>query len=587
MSRSTIALLVVCLCLVPVARPAGATRVTAEDARKVAEAWVQLIAANENGWHGCGEARVDVVRQLKRGGRLVGYVCSVKPGGYVVVPLYKELAPVKAYSTTDTLNPDSDAGMADLVKGAMETSTRNLERMFGEANMARPEGPGKALAVDYRPAWRRLEDASTEPSGRSKLSVNYVGGQALLSSEWHQRGPHNEWCPAGPTCAHTLVGCVATAAAQIMRYWSWPPFGAGSPYGDSYDWLNMLDKYEGTPTQQQIDAVAELSYEAAISVGMSFGCDASTASTSDMAGAFNNHFRIYASKIDRDDYTADEWFSWLQSQFDYNMPVEYRLIVPGPDGGGHAIVGDGWKSIGSPPSRYIHFNYGWQDESSNAWYEIDDPELGELDEQYALVYVYPHQSLGLWISGNYPRDVAFPYRYFNQDSLGPSGSAATFDAGQFIQFLPAVRVAASTGAASSVKFSGAAGNATRLFGRGNTTAGVRIDSGAVKLTDGGGLALLPVSYPRYVRAYDMSVPTQYQVYVGWERGIGSPDGFVVERGVNAPSNWTQVATPGPTANGWWDMSVQHSNRYFYRIRATKGTGGSEWSRVVSVWVSIQ
>lgn len=585
MSRTATSFMVAGLLVVSSARTAMATSATADDALRVAQAWIRLISDSENGWHGCREARVDEVRELRRKGRLVGYVCSAKPSGYVVVPRYKELAPVKAFSTTDALDPSSEKGMVDIIGGTLAASAAKLERTFGEANMARSEGPGKALAVDYRRAWKQLQDASAEPSGRGGVAMNYASGQALLSSEWHQHNPYNIFCPPGSGCAHTLVGCVATAAAQIMRYWSWPPYGVDSPYSDPYDWVNMLDTYLDSPTQQQIDAAAELSYEAAVSVDMNFGCDESGTNTSNMQGALNDHFRMWASMIDRDDYSADEWFSWLQSQFDCNMPVEYRLIVPGPDGGGHAIVGDGWRIIGDPPSRYIHFNYGWATEYTNTWYELDDPELGDLGEQYALVYIYPHQSLGYTLSGVYPRNAAFPYRYFDRDCFGPSGSTASFDAGQMVQSLPGVSVSAASGASSAVKFAGASGNTTRLFSRGDSSKGIRIDSGAIKLTNGGRLALWPVSYPRYVRAYDMSVPPNHQVYVGWDRGPGKPDGFVIERSLNGLGNWTQAATKGPNDNGWWDVAVLPGNTYFYRIRATQGAGGSEWSRTVSVWVA--
>ena len=46
----------------------------------------------------------------------------------------------------------------------------------------------------------------------------------LLTTTWNQGCYYNEFCPEdeeGP-CGHALVGCVATAMGQIMKYWDYP-----------------------------------------------------------------------------------------------------------------------------------------------------------------------------------------------------------------------------------------------------------------------------------------------------------------------------------------------------------------------------
>ena len=46
----------------------------------------------------------------------------------------------------------------------------------------------------------------------------------LLSTSWHEEAPYNDDCPLGDggVC---LVGSPAVAAAQILRYHSWPAAG--------------------------------------------------------------------------------------------------------------------------------------------------------------------------------------------------------------------------------------------------------------------------------------------------------------------------------------------------------------------------
>jgi hypothetical protein len=51
-----------------------------------------------------------------------------------------------------------------------------------------------------------------------------------LTSHWHQGSPYNDQTPELTPGAdeHTVVGCVATALAQIMYYWKWPNVGVGT-----------------------------------------------------------------------------------------------------------------------------------------------------------------------------------------------------------------------------------------------------------------------------------------------------------------------------------------------------------------------
>ena len=302
--------------------------------------------------------------------------------------------------------------------------------------------------------------------------MNYQEGEVLLEAVWGQGSPFNDQCPypmfwdpdsggwVQGECPNTrngrqLVGCVATAAAQIMYHWRWPPYGeGGSPYDDFYDWPNMCSEYEwdselgwyvdenGTPiTQEQIDAVAELSREIGNAVDMDYSCSGSSAVTSDMEHVFQDNFR-YASACEvvyRSDYNSFEWFDLMKMEFKRNRPVEYRVTD-------HAIVADGWKEeqIGGEIYWY-HLNYGWQGgsvdphdpdwdgyTSSNAWFALDANPLGDVDGDYMLRRTYPKFSIGGWMEGYYDRPAPVGARYFDQDTRGEN---ATFEAGIWFQAL--------------------------------------------------------------------------------------------------------------------------------------------------------
>ena len=83
---------------------------------------------------------------------------------------------------------------------------------------------------------------------------------ALITSQWGQDAPYSYWCPTGygeicedytPDVVHCCVGCVATALAQIVRYYRFPDHAAGTAnflignkeasdsFDATFDWDNM------------------------------------------------------------------------------------------------------------------------------------------------------------------------------------------------------------------------------------------------------------------------------------------------------------------------------------------------------------
>ena len=61
----------------------------------------------------------------------------------------------------------------------------------------------------------------------------------LGNISWDQGDPYNILCPtltnSSGKSERTVTGCVATATAQVMRYYKWPQKGTGS---NSYTWKN-------------------------------------------------------------------------------------------------------------------------------------------------------------------------------------------------------------------------------------------------------------------------------------------------------------------------------------------------------------
>ena len=264
----------------------------------------------------------------------------------------------------------------------------NIRSWFGfyDGTIAAAIQNGEVATPEIAEQWNLLRTGNLpEPQSVTVVSP-------LLSTTWSQEEPYNNLCP-GTGSNKTIVGCVATAMAQLMKYYNWPTTGTGSysylcndgtyNYGTlsanfgatTYDWNNMLNSYpsasSGTTAQQ--NAVATLMYHCGVAVNMHYTPTFSGAYTTDVEianspypnyptaeKALKTYFDYSSSLIGRAkaSYTDAQWISMLKSDLDNAHP----LIYDGTDQneqGGHCFVCDGYDN-----SNNFHFNWGW-----NGWYD--------------------------------------------------------------------------------------------------------------------------------------------------------------------------------------------------------------------------
>ena len=201
----------------------------------------------------------------------------------------------------------------------------------------------------------------------------------LISTEWSQGTWYNRKCPYDSNKgSYCMTGCVATAMAQIMKFWNFPQNGRGShTYTHStydvqtadfehttYDWANMPNDLSILSSNTQINAIATLMYHCGVAVDMDYGTDGSGAMRYLVPRAMRDYFwysdeAVYLSKSD---FTHSEWQSMLFEEIWEGRPVFYsggNML----SGGSHAFVCDGWRS-----DDYFHFNWGW--DQSNGYYSL-------------------------------------------------------------------------------------------------------------------------------------------------------------------------------------------------------------------------
>lgn len=256
-------------------------------------------------------------------------------------------------------------------------------------------------AGERHPEWDRLLEGSVKEVGSRSVSP-------LITSTWNQSFPYNSQCPYDSVGADTsLVGCVATATAQVMRFWGHPATGRGSysytsPHGPlsadfgatSYDWTHMPNVLSSLSTPQEIEAVAQLCYHVGVAVEMDYSGAFSGAEVSSSGfiaigsaeKALKTYFRynptLYADY--RDLHSGAEWDSLCMRQLDNDRPIIYGGFGPV---GGHAFVVDGYDSLG-----FFHVNWGWGG-FFDGYFLLDSLDAGNgyrFDENsVALMDVFP------------------------------------------------------------------------------------------------------------------------------------------------------------------------------------------------------
>ena len=282
------------------------------------------------------------------------YVFNTGTTGFVIVAADDEVTPVLAYSTESVFSPDNiPANVAD------KLDNYKLQISY----IIRNNVPATAQTTAK---WDMLQ--ADKPFGAAKTTV--VGVPPLMHTKWDQRPYCNILCPYDYTAdTNALTGCVATAMAQVMKYWNWPAQGTGThTYSSSYGTLSAnfgatTYLWDSMPNYLSANnaAVAKIMYHAGVSVNMHYGVTSSGAYVlasyspiTDCAEyALKTYFKYKPSihGVYRSSYDDSGWVHLIKSEIDNYRPVMHTGSGPS---GGHCFVADGYAN-----DNRIHFNWGW------------------------------------------------------------------------------------------------------------------------------------------------------------------------------------------------------------------------------------
>jgi len=248
---------------------------------------------------------------------------------------------------------------------------------------------------------QQISSATNEVKGQSQTG-NIKGRHDIsnmIKTKWNQNSPFNDKLPRlswlAPPYDRLATGCVATAGAQVMRYWKHPQRGVGNnsyklfysyhstigkpnlwmadrkDYGgakslkfsadfsrNTYRWNDMADTYTSSSTEKQKSAVATLLSDIGIACNMLYGqakYDGSATPESTLGKALVSNFG-YSHNINiraRRNYDERAWEDLVYSELSSDRPVIYGGYEKGM--GGHEFVIGGYEAS----TNLFFVNWGW------------------------------------------------------------------------------------------------------------------------------------------------------------------------------------------------------------------------------------
>lgn len=321
---------------------------------------VQMLGTSENIFGSAGIAST---------GTPSYYIFALNPG-WCVVSGDDNAKPVLAYSVENNF---SISGIPENAKYWFDLYNKEISSV-ASADTARVSACSDE--------WVRYISGDN-PGGKIQAVV-----EPLIQTHWNQDDPYNLACPSyGGNKSYT--GCVATAMAQIMKYWNYPVQGTGyksyttKTHGTelssdfaihTYKWDQMIDDYENnSATATQKIAVAQLMYDCGVALSMNYDTCGSGAYSDSISQALKEYFAYdpgceWKFRI-RDYYNDDAgWISMLKNELNNKRPMEYSGN-PEDYSSGHSFVCDGYDN-----ADYFHFNFGWG---------------GSCDEFYSILNIVP------------------------------------------------------------------------------------------------------------------------------------------------------------------------------------------------------
>jgi predicted outer membrane repeat protein len=398
-----------------------ARQMTEYEAEKVVSGWLMEnplpLGAN------LGQKIKDVETYLDDTAQPAYYIVNLEPSGFVIVSADNRIEPIISFTVEGTYDFSFDNPLAALASGDLG------ERLEALRNTYYPQANAETPTLGTpQGKWRHLIDVAEGTEDQiSPMGITYpndIRVLPLLESQWGQAkgcldNLYNYYTPN-----NYPSGCVATAMAQVMRYYQYPtePIGVhefaiqvsglrkqnistlgGDGLGGAYNWDDMPLRPQAiceTLTETQRQAIGALCYDAGIAVETQYESDGSGASMQDARDAMVDIFQ-YSSAVlgyDSERNIHSALAEMINPNLDAKAPVILAISDPLNPSTGHAAVCDGYGYESS--TLYHHLNMGWNS-LDDLWYNLPDidAEHGKYTAILGCLYNISTSGTGEIISG--------------------------------------------------------------------------------------------------------------------------------------------------------------------------------------------
>jgi len=290
------------------------------------------------------------------------YIFNMDVGGFVLTSSDERIRPVLAFASAGVFDTQSISCCASWM----------LEQYSKQIHEVIVEGYDNSVYLAHED-WSKYDAANFQKSTQLMSNVS-----PLVTTTWSQGCYYNAMCPAdsslGTTrCGRVPVGCVATAFAQVLKYYSFPAQGVGtksynhSRYGTlTANFAATTYNYAAMPNKLTSDnqAAATLLYHTGVSINMDYGPSGSSAYTTDVRKALVNTFKYASSTqyVYKTSYNDAQWVNMVKAE----LNAQRIVIISGydPDAkAGHAFICDGYQN-----NDHFHVNWGWNGSADGYFY---------------------------------------------------------------------------------------------------------------------------------------------------------------------------------------------------------------------------
>ena len=243
-------------------------------AANVATTWMHSVLLS----HGkTGQKEIDFIKEIAFNNQVLYYIINFNSGGFVVVSADDTTKPILAYSDTSSFDADLE-----------NPATKSLLNVYKSVVYKNIVANKISKTKSPNAGGNRLLNSKSGAQQKS-IGVAPFMDDILFS----QSDGFEKFCPSDED-GQTVVGCVATAVSQVMRYWEFPSTGEGQmsynhpKYGNlSVNFENQQYNWDTMSKTVADDENAKLSYHTGVAARMNYGIPENGGSTTYTENALN------------------------------------------------------------------------------------------------------------------------------------------------------------------------------------------------------------------------------------------------------------------------------------------------------------